>query len=784
MTRLALALLVLAVVVLWTSPAVANSTGSVSRAEPQGAGAGVMGDVDCSGVADSIDALQVLRSVASLPIAADCLAQAADVDCSAQVDSIDGLLILRFVASLPVNPPAGCTPIGDPLSPAPSSFGLIDEALAGGTIGEETALTYKVYAVFGDDALPPEYRGDDSGGPPDSFILSDVQLQFDTLSPEAQATLGPFLIPPAYKGSWASPQSPPGSAMIQAHAPGPVCSELDPNWLWHDAATANVRVWWQTQRYPEDEAKAQAIAGAMDATIWPALTNLMGEPLSDAGEFCNGGDGRLDMYLALQGDARSLTYSYRCNKTPAYIDLSRGVSTSVVAHEFMHTIQRAYEVKDGCQWLGNAEYNWLREATAVWAQDFVYPQGNEEHYIADWYMSQDWYEANPGKPLETANDRHEYGAYLFFLYLTKFYGTEQIVRTIWDNAAQYESLEAVEQALPGGFEERWAPFAACLWNKPPSDCFAQWDGLQRSAESFVAPKSVELDGQASRSLDVGADVEYLAVSYSRFAFSDDEIHSVVLDNTLAGFPHAAVQALVKIGGQWQGPLDWTNRATASFCRDVAEQHIEELVLIISNDDWKNEGELLVTPPPTLTGSTSGCTEFVGSASAVVNWDTLVFTVGVSGLRFQYEGTDGTVARYSLTESPGVTWHASGTIHRNEEEDCPASGEMTLQPADGSGDTGKVRGLLLTNLETQTYQAAISGIDFDADINWTCLSDGYTGTRLWPLVDILKTGVLSTNSNDWMEITGDGRLDGEYLDPGETYGGHWSWHFDPAPPPVE
>jgi len=45
-------------------------------------------------------------------------------------------------------------------------------------------------------------------------------------------------------------------------------------------------------------------------------------------------------------------------------------------------------------------------------------------------------------------------------------------------------------------------------------------------------------------------------------------------------------------------------------------------------------------------------------------------------------------------------------------------------------------------------------------------------------------VLSTNSNDWMEITGDGRLDGEYLDPGETYGGHWSWHFDPAPPPVE
>ena len=72
------------------------------------------GDVDCSGTVDSVDALGVLRFVAHLLPAANCI-DAGDVDCNNGKDSVDALDILRFVALLTFTPPAGCTPMGQPL---------------------------------------------------------------------------------------------------------------------------------------------------------------------------------------------------------------------------------------------------------------------------------------------------------------------------------------------------------------------------------------------------------------------------------------------------------------------------------------------------------------------------------------------------------------------------------------------------------------------------------------------------------------------------------------------
>lgn len=69
------------------------------------------GDVDCDGDSDAVDALNLLKSNASLPANNDCLAAAGDIDCDGDTDSVDALGILRFNAGLPVNQPAGCPPI-------------------------------------------------------------------------------------------------------------------------------------------------------------------------------------------------------------------------------------------------------------------------------------------------------------------------------------------------------------------------------------------------------------------------------------------------------------------------------------------------------------------------------------------------------------------------------------------------------------------------------------------------------------------------------------------------
>jgi Tol biopolymer transport system component len=80
------------------------------------------GDVDCDRDVDAVDALKVLRHVASLPLppSPGCPEMESevtghpfgDVDCDGDVDAVDALRILRYVAGLDPGQPPGCAPIG------------------------------------------------------------------------------------------------------------------------------------------------------------------------------------------------------------------------------------------------------------------------------------------------------------------------------------------------------------------------------------------------------------------------------------------------------------------------------------------------------------------------------------------------------------------------------------------------------------------------------------------------------------------------------------------------
>ncbi|MCH8815509.1 MAG: S8 family serine peptidase, partial [Chloroflexi bacterium] len=68
------------------------------------------GDVDCDDDVDSVDALFVLKFLASMG-EPDCIV-AGDVDCDTDVDAVDALKIIQHVANIPVTLPLGCPPIG------------------------------------------------------------------------------------------------------------------------------------------------------------------------------------------------------------------------------------------------------------------------------------------------------------------------------------------------------------------------------------------------------------------------------------------------------------------------------------------------------------------------------------------------------------------------------------------------------------------------------------------------------------------------------------------------
>ncbi|MEW6486828.1 MAG: hypothetical protein AB1578_02815 [Thermodesulfobacteriota bacterium] len=94
----------------------------------------------------------------------------------------------------------GGRPDALPEAPAPApradkdSVQLIAEAVERGEIDADRAVLYRVYAVVGDAGLPPAFRSTvplRDGTP----ILREARSRYDSLRPEIQAALDPYLFP-------------------------------------------------------------------------------------------------------------------------------------------------------------------------------------------------------------------------------------------------------------------------------------------------------------------------------------------------------------------------------------------------------------------------------------------------------------------------------------------------------------------------------------------------------------------------------------------------------------
>lgn len=66
-----------------------------------------LGDLDCSGKVEFVDALAVLRFLVNIQRAPLCI-DAGDVKCDGDIDSVDALQILRFLAGLGTVQEPGC----------------------------------------------------------------------------------------------------------------------------------------------------------------------------------------------------------------------------------------------------------------------------------------------------------------------------------------------------------------------------------------------------------------------------------------------------------------------------------------------------------------------------------------------------------------------------------------------------------------------------------------------------------------------------------------------------
>ncbi len=616
----------------------------------------VLGDVDCSGSVSLDDAVKLRQVEANAGSPAGCLAVAGDTNCSGSPDTVDALWVLRFLAGLPNTVPAGCAAIGESSALAPTSFELIDTALEDERIDLATALLYKAYAAFEVSGLPAEFQGDDRLVQENPF-LHEVPDAWSSLSEGERGTLLPYLLPPNLEDSWYAQQDP-------GFAP-----RTNSDWASIDSLTLPVKAWYHSGT-PGDGARAASVISALETTVWNSLTGVMGKsPLPDCGAGCpsGGGDDRLDIYVVAPSVRSYVSWNPPnapdCTNVPTFMVLG-DTADWVVAHELMHTIQLAYDGPADCH-----EYRWFREASAQWAVDYVYPSANDEQ-VGAWSML-----LFPETRLDLADDRHEYAAYLFPFFLSREM-SPQIVRDIWQTGeSKVGNLVAINQvtAGSGGLAELWPKFALQNWNREPVADYRAWDGLEMGARAYE-------ETLGSGETDLTESVEYLGATYYSWEFPA-ETGFVDFTNTLAGRPHTQVQAIARIDGTWQEPEDWTEKPRKSFCRNLPDQDIDRLVIIISNSDWQGKTTLeMGTEPPTLVAVESDCKALVGSAKTTSTTSRTVAIAMATDIRFEFDDAEEDLPSGDYRSVSGtVTWTYEGT-----NGNCTVSGGGSFPVDNGEG----------------------------------------------------------------------------------------------------
>lgn len=481
----------------------------------------------------------------------------------------------------------------------PSARSLIDADRKAGRLSAEQALTYRVFAEFGDRRLPVKYRGDD-GGEADESVIREVSAAYPTMSRRAKRTLYPFFLPPPAKGSWANLKS---GALASAAQDDEEFEEdtcdseqlAGKEWGTASGAGGKLRIWWLKDN-KEDAARAPQLLRELATIAYPRMKAAMGRDLkSDASSPCfHGPDGALDIYLIpriAKGRAMSIPSAQSpknnliCDGTASFIVAESGYRPPKrwdLAHELFHSFQYLFPYQGDCR-----DYLWFDEGSANWGANMAFPNDNDEHFY-NYFL---WY---PERSLPT----EDYGSWVFDLFLERTVGRDAI-RGIYEEFGRQAAVPAIDKAI-GGFRKRWKEFTKYAWNRDPiaGSSFQAWDAIPdrplAGYQKEMEPQHLFLAGQKQRTAYARAGMDRLARQYHWFTVTDDKLRELKFVNPQPGDEDFGVQAIVTVNGQ-QRVEDWTGRRTVTFCRDKGDQNVTELVLMYSNAK-REEGQRIDAEP--------------------------------------------------------------------------------------------------------------------------------------------------------------------------------------------
>lgn len=522
-----------------------------------------------------------------------------------------------------------------------SSLQLIEEAEKAGSLDRDSAWTYRLQTIFEPHRLPLAYQSDSPIKDADGVIRNFFRVK-DQLNEETLQELQPYLVrpthpdsifyddmsqseedePQSFMGNW------PTSAVASAR---PLMAEKA------TCVTTENLLLWAPKRYESVLKDATFYIDKND--IYRKFKKLMGRDLLDdykdlfqnegpTDRAKNGGDGRVDIYMVSGAVASRGQFGGICiptawepggetnRKSSAYILIDRTTKGkrlgATLAHEIFHAFQYAFDALDD---------DWWYEATANWSEDYINSYWDFEQEDIEHSFNR---RKNRLKSLTLVDDNHEYGIYIYPYFLSKEYGDE-IIGSTWKECETVSSLDALDKAVPDGFDESLKRFIL------PTLDYGKYEGDIRKPEEkgmalfkYHKFKNIEIKtpdkalSEQITTLPLGG--AYVLVKNK--LKSTENVPMIRFDlKPFVNNDDLTIQAVFNPKGEARYE-DWTGREERELCQNDSEEKFEELAILVTNKNREDVALVLAHGNPekhnvktelNIEFDTEGCTEVDGTA---------------------------------------------------------------------------------------------------------------------------------------------------------------------------
>ncbi len=507
------------------------------------------------------------------------------------------------------------------------SIRLIQKAYHEGELDYQTALNYKLYAIFKKkNKLPKIYQSDALIKSATPIILEAKQNRYLLFRDNE------FML---YRPTDASDQDYYG-----------VDSNGTPIVVWtSDSTSEKFKI-----HYTEDNTNGDAVYGydGAQATVPEYVTNLasyldnvwtqiianMGytAPPSDDPA---GGDGKFDVYL-LDMNAYGYTNAESCSGSSCIVYIAiendfagfpenldpegdqKGAQKVTAAHEFFHASQFQYTTNT------SSSNIWWFEATATWMEDVVYPRVKDYlNYIGrkyddandngKWDSGETFYAIDgttvagttgrgngwfdlPEYSLNSTVGTYEYGTMIWAEYLSKVYG-DDIIKAIWQRMVSDTTLTAISNELSSQgttLGDAFKSFQVTNYKKDYTDG-TYYPLIKHEATYTSYPQSIT--GTAN----------HLASRY--YAFKADETASTLslTFNNMNSGNLAVKLVLNKVAGGYdeQDATLNSTEVTSQAANFGTSSTYSKVVLIVMNTSSSTDGETFTIEAAKSSNSSGG-----------------------------------------------------------------------------------------------------------------------------------------------------------------------------------